>query len=488
MTKRFLASLLSFIWLTLAASLAFGQTPTLVQSVTTSTNPNGIGDSGNTYKITLPNAVGSGNCLILQVSINSTATVSTISDTINGSWSTTAAATVVDGSRLSVFLFPNSASGVDTLTFTLTAADSGVTFRFMEWNNIATTSPANGTATASNISGTSLATGSFTPGANAAGNLILDFCDADGGASHNPTGWTAGTSFTLHDADISWISNQGFPKASQYFFQSTPAAINPAITIAGDALDTFNCVAIALKVASAGTAPGNGIRILKIIHSANSSAPTTPFKMQFPAAGNLRVVDTTTSQGGWDITSVTDSNSNTYTAELGGSAAGPQLFFAQGQSANQNMTMNVNFSGAAPGGGVVLKFYDIINAANSGQPGNVAAANAATGTTVNIPTITPIQANDLLIGALTLGNGPNTSITAPTGVIWDNVPYTGETDGGFFNFGDGWAHFYNTSTASETWTWTTANAGANALVVEFKTAAAGTSCPPPSIALLGVGC
>src|SRR5260221_13206993 len=63
--------------------------PTLIQSVTSACNPNGLiggTEAGNNFKFTLPNSVLAGNCLVFQFSIPNGITITSISDTVNGTW------------------------------------------------------------------------------------------------------------------------------------------------------------------------------------------------------------------------------------------------------------------------------------------------------------------------------------------------------------------------------------------------------------------
>lgn len=447
------------------ASGAGPVTPVLISSFTTNANPAGVGgDSGNAFQVYLPNKTGAGDLLGLAVSYPAGNSVTSISDNVNGTWSTTPAKSVSDGTTLAVFLFPNSAasSSQPVITFTMNAAGQPVKLRFFHWMNIATVSPLNGTAGQANQTntGSGVNAGSLTPGANALGNLILFFCDCDGNAGANPTSFSAGGGFTLHDADIGWVSAQGYPAASAYFYQSTPATITPTMTPAGDTTNAYNCVAIALKVASAGVVPA-ACRVVKVIEHSCNNTPTGAWKLQFPTVGNCRAATAavTFGAGSESISSLTDSESNTWSNQTPSNDAN-QAFLLQNAAANPNLVIDVNLS-TTPGGTFLLT-YDIIGAAATGQPVQVQSKGLTltSGTSIaDQPDITPNALNNIVITCLNNLLGPTTAITSPSGAFWDGVNYTGKSDASQMDWGNGWGHYYVTSLAAESWTWTIANNG-----------------------------
>ena len=291
-------------------------TPTLIQHVASSANPIGVGIEGNNFKIPLPNSVGSGNAIILGMTYPHGSSP-TITDSNGNTWPTTAAVSADAGSGgniSSIFVLPNASAGLTTITVSFASPIIPFNYVVSEFNNVATTSPINGTRATADDAGPSLTTGSFTPGNNDAsgGNLIWNYYAVSGGANGNPTSWVAGSNFTLLDADIAWANKQGFPHASQYFVQTTAAPINPSIIATGDSADGYNAVAVALKAASAGTAASAGIHINTIIHQTSTSWPASgTLTMQFPTTGTLRVLEYSNEAVG--VTSVTDSDGGTWT-------------------------------------------------------------------------------------------------------------------------------------------------------------------------------
>jgi hypothetical protein len=452
-------------------------TPQLQQYGIFTGNPVGVGDTGRAFVFTTQNAVGAGNCIVLAVTVPVAATTVTITDNNGNSWPS-AAITESGGSgnyKLLVFVLPNANAGITTITIGIgTTNRLPIFWEWYEWNNIATSSPVDVSHGAANQSGTSLACGSMTT--TVAGDLILAFYHLSSTAGGNPTGWTAGSGFTLLGASIEWVSAQGLPKASQYQIQSSAGAINPTISIAGDSGDSFNCAAVALKSASAGTQYGSAIRLLGQRIFSNNGSPTSPWKLQCSMFGNLRATWTTLAQNNWDITSITDSESNTWTPEVP-KPDGCQCFFLQNAAVNNSLTVNINFSGTVGSGASNVRIYDIINAATSGQPGTVVGNDLTSASSVtsvaNQPAFTPTANNSLVCLGLNNENGPTTGITSPTGAVFLNAPYTGETDLGFINFGDGHAIWYSNSTSAQNATWSIKSVSGNSvagMAVEFLAA------------------
>ncbi len=466
-----------------AATAAVPSTPvpTLVQHVSSSTNPVGVGISGNDFKFTLPNGVGAGNCLILGISYSWASPQSvSISDDNGNTWPSSPAVTTTDGSNLvsSIYVLPNARAGVTTITVSFNADVHPFQYTISEFYNIDTVSPVNGGSARSTTVSPNLTSGSFTPATNNdanGGNLIWTyFCDLGGGTDNWTTTFAAGASFTLLDADIGW-HQQGLPHASQYAVQTRQAAINPGMTATMTAAnDTYNALSVALKAARAGTAPPAGIRIVRISHFTNETPPAA-WDLQFPSTGNL-IVLATSEQLGHNITSITDTGSNTYALEEPDNTE-PQVWYAANAKPDPDLKLTINFTGQVLGTSVAM--YDITGADPSpldGTVGVVADVDIGGADLINTPSITPVSLG-LTIAVLTLGQGPSTGLNAgsPPGAIFDLVTYAGETDFDTMENADGKAHFYNTDLSQENWNWIIRNGGVDTsfapLAVHFKSAA-----------------
>ena len=442
-------------------------TPALVQTVSSSTNPVGIGIPGNNFKFTLPNDVLAGNALVLKVAYASGASFAAtpVTDSNGNAWPTARSASVTDVNSnvdLAIFVLPNAKPGVTTLTVHFTAPVRPFQYDCSEWRDIAIASPVNGSKGASNVVAPTVSSGSFTPADNDAGggNLILYYVHTDdnAGSGNSATSIAAAGGLTLLDADIAWGTDTNSYHASAYQLQPIAAPINPSMIVTtAPGNEHFVVLAIALKVAVAGTAPTAGIRIVKLHHFTNELPPTA-WSIQFPTTGSNLVVAVTANapfDGNTTITSVTDNHGNIY-VKTEPSDDQPQWWVAQGAatSADTRMTFHMNPGSA----GLSMRIFEVTGAATSGA---VDAAAGRSGTNCSnlssisaAPTITPPTANGLTIATMALAQGPGLSVTAPAGALFDLVTYTGELDVDTMENADAMGHVYNATTAPEDWSWT----------------------------------
>jgi hypothetical protein len=441
-------------------------TPALVQNVSSSTNPVGIGISGNNFKFTLPNDVLAGNALVLKVAYASGASFAAtpVTDSNGNVWPTVPQASVADSHgnvNLAVFVLPNANPGETTITVHFTAPVRPFQYDCGEWMNIAPDSPVSGSLGASAVAGPIAAAGSFTPANNdlGGGNLVLYYVHTDDnpGSGNSASSIVAGSGFTLLDADIAWGTDTNSYHASAYQLQRIAAPVNPSMTVTtAPGNEHFVVLAIALKAAAGGTAPLPGIRILKLHHFTNE-VPPTAWSIQFPTTGSNLVVAVTTNapnSSNTTITSVTDNHGNAY-VKTEPSNDEPQWWVAEGASTSSDTKLTFHMNGGSAG--MSMRIFEITGAAASG------AVDAAGGMTANCsnlssisaaPTITPATANGLTIATMFLGLGPGLSVTAPAGALFDLVTYSGEVDMDTMENADAVGHLYNGSTATESWSWT----------------------------------
>jgi hypothetical protein len=437
---------------TVSATVAMGPpTPSLIQMVSSTTNnPALTADAGDNFKFFLPNAVGAGNCLVLAITYPNGVTP-TVTDNNGNTWPGSAAVSADAGSGncvSAIYVLPNANAGVTRVNVAIGSNISPMQYTITEWNNVATVSPVNGSHGAAAVSGTALAAGSFTPGNNNAngGNLVFAyFAISNTFSSGNPTNWVTGGSFVLLDGDISWSTTQGFPKASQFFVQTISASINPGITSTGDT-ETYNCVAVALKAANAGTPIPSGIHVNKIIHFTGANIATN-WSLLAPATGNLRVISSTT-QGA--TAAVSDNESGTWTKK--GSAA--CILFSPNKSANAGLKLTITGFG---GQNSSVQFWDIQGAAASPFDTFAETSNLFSNVTVinDCPDITPTTTNGLVIANEALGFGPGLGFAsgAPAGAVFDFVHYDSQTDSSDYDNSDCLGHVYNATTTAQTWNW-----------------------------------
>lgn len=449
-------------------------TPTLLQHKATGEHTTNTADEstgGNGFKVSLPNPTLSGNCLILGLRYAYTAARRVaITDDKGNPWGSTPDVTVNNGTiATSIFVLPNVLLGTVILTIMFDANVTGFQATVSEYNNIATVSPVNGTTSNSASSAptvTATAT-TWTPGANTGGNLLWNYAvDTSNGASNNDDTFTAiaaGANFALQSAQ------RLIGVATQTYVQVTPAALTPTLTFTGGT-DTFNSVAVALKVASAGTAAGPGIRILHEASYYIDTSNPSPATIQFPSTGTLLagMLDVVGTQAAWSATSSSPSQTWSQVTLAGGTGV-PQAFYAAAATGDPTLTITLTFGATSS----VLEWhwYDIVNAlavpfdVEADAGGNITGS----GNSAAAPSITPTTPYGLILCAMAAGTGPDSAVTTGDQAIYDGVPYTGEKDDGQLNNGDAWQHVFNRTTAAVPFIYHfTQTTGWNATAVAFK--------------------
>lgn len=435
-----------------------GGTPALIQHIASSSNgPNGI--NGNNFKFTVDH-VGSGNCLTFGTLYPHGGTVS-ISDTSGDTWPAAAATADagVGNYVAAVYVLPNATAGTHTLTVGIGSSTKPFQYTVSEWKNIATSSPVNGTKTATSVSAPNLAAGSFTPTTNNdanGGNLVLTYfaiANVANGTT-NPTDFTPTASFTLLDGDIAWKGRSGVPHSSQYVVQATQAAINPGTTAASDT-NSYNVVAVALKAANAGSSPSAGIHLDKLLSFTND-APPSSLPLKVSNTGNTLVMVTSQAQTWNQVNSVTDSDGNTWT-NLTGTSGDCQIWYAKNLTPNTNLTVTLSLGSSAT---FSPRFF-VISGANANPfdatAGVVTTSAGLNNATVwnNAPNFTPSISNEFVIAIGGLGQGPGLGFNtgAPAGATFANVTYTGETDFDQMDNADFLAYHLAPNTTTLNWNW-----------------------------------
>lgn len=147
-----------------------------------------------------------------------------IADTLNGTFNNDIGPTkqTFENEFLVISSFPNSASGSDTITLTVTGNSQFFTLSCQAWKNAAQTSPVDAASTAKCSNG-NCATNSSVTVSNATSNTISpSFASNDlaiGVAAYGSQTATAGSGFTLIDADS---QNVVFP---EYKIGTVPSAV-----------------------------------------------------------------------------------------------------------------------------------------------------------------------------------------------------------------------------------------------------------------------
>lgn len=447
-----------------ARSFAGGSSPApiLMQHVSSSANPVGLGIPGNSFHIPLPNPLFGGCSLVLGISYPSGHPI-TITDTLKDAWPTSPAVTADYGTGnyvAAIYVLPRSLAGNDIITVGMGRRDLPFQYTVSEICNLAI-SPVNGTKAGIGLAPNSktaiIDPGSFTPTINndaLGGNVIWSYVALASIANGNPTTWSAGNGLTLLDGDIAWTTKQGFPHASEWQIQRMRAAVDPTMTATADTADRFNSVSVALKVADAGVTMPAGIHINKIIHQTSNIPPGT-WNLQEPTTGNLRVLTLTSPRGLTYISSITDNDGSVWhLAQVGGDT--PQIWWAANRPANPNLKLTLHISGSSPT--TSPRFFDISGAAAAPFDTSTGVGYTDCSSVARIagqPIITPSTPNGLVIATMGIGQGPGVRLASggPTGAVWDLTTYSGEVDTDLMENADAMGHVYNSDTSRENWSW-----------------------------------
>jgi hypothetical protein len=424
------------------------------------------------------------NALVLWVAYDSGKSVSSVTDNLGQTWP--AAAATVDGGagnvKLSAFVLPNTAAGVQSITINLSAA-AHLAVMFQEYYSIASTSPVVQTRTAT-PTGPTVATAAFAS-APTAGNLVLHCGVSANGlvgnqSAHVATGFTAGTGFKLIGA------SRHVDTSNPWAVQERIAdgnALTPSMTISQGTADTFCTIALELAAATVGTAPTETFRILKSQFFV-FIATNTNFTENFPCEGNLIVLRTTTDG---TSTLTTDSQTTTWVWDQ---QTGGLPRFQHGQPASVgDPAYTVTFKTHATQPNDSFFLLDIAGAAPSSVVGATANATGTTGSSdtevVQSSLITPQSTNSLILTHTSIGHGPLTNLHSPTpaGAIFECSLYPEETDFDTLMNADGYALYFNgasTSAVSFAWRWNVNPGGTSwavgsaegwqAVAVEYKSA------------------
>lgn len=454
-------------------------TPTCVQHVLTNSNENF--ENGNGFIVRLPEPTLANNCIVLFLTYGYSASRTvTITDDQSSSWPA-ATRTVNDTGNVlttAVFVLPNCAAGIRAITVTFNASLQGFQASASEWYNVATSSPGDGSNGAT--SATPAASGSFTTTTN--GDLILHYAIGSGwgrplnaGEASDCTTLTKASGYTKLHASR---QNMCFV---EYLVQTTAGATNPSASFSGGTSNTepVNSITLALKNASAGTAPSaTDIRVRGLIHGALPDvASSGNYTVWTPFAGNLAVLITSYPSTGLPINSGTLAVGGSMTLVAPGApGASPQAVYKTGMTSSDDDVLTLNVS-TGSSGKLQYMVYDVVNAGAYDTQANVALGSFGAGSIPHCPDITPGVSTGLTIATAEFGTGPPSACTSPSGARFDCGFYTGYTDLSPWDSGDAHGHIRFTSNAAQNWTWTDTQAtgNANGLALTFAESSSTTN-------------
>jgi hypothetical protein len=380
--------------------------------------------AGNPYYINLPNPSGAGNTLILGVSSPySPGRTTTVSDDKGNSWQLVKS--VNNGSVMSsIYAATGVAGGTTKITVTFDSALYQCQFVLSEFYNVS---------------------GIDSNPTPASGDLIYNYGYDTANASLAPgaggpvTGISAGAGFTLLSADVMLGD----------YAQYAIAPATPSAVITGGS-DLFNSVSVAFTTNTQGTAPGTGIRIVRVQHEMiNKSGP-----IEFPSQGNLVLLATARRAGNINYSAVVSTPANTWVKNdqtpIPPGYDPPQVWFAQNAATAQNMSISI--TGTPGPNGTTFVCYDVVNAGPldtvMGQPRAALTTSSATQLVTHMPDATPSSSGGLVFNVTGSSFGPNTS--ASPGIL-DTITYGGQVDNDLMDNADSYSHYYNPDTSLESW-------------------------------------
>jgi hypothetical protein len=478
-------------WRTATLELVAKQTTALpsqfVQHVSTQSNENF--ETGNDFKVWLPNATGSGNALVIGLThAHTVGRTVAITDSVGGNTYTLRQGPVTDGGATiasRMYVCEGIAAGVQWLNFHFDASLFAFQADITELSGIATSSAYDTGAATGDVVGPVLQPGSLTTGA--ANEIVVVYsCISGWGVAmegNTNTGWRAGNGYRLITADrrVGIVTEIGVKAGA--------GAVNPAIynTSSGD---SYNTLAVALKTSNGAGTPGTGCRVINVFHTRVNAGTV---KMSAPIHGNLQVLSTAYGNDQETLNSVTASAGSSWTV-VSPVAGIPQIAYVPNLSddATNVLTLSVTEHGS---GNLQILLYDIAGADPSpydGNAHNTGGAVSAGGNIAVAPSITPSRAGGVIIATVGILTGPPDLLSSPSGGIFDSVYYTGYTDLGPIDSGDGYAHVYPTSATAQSFTWrdSEATSGWFALALSFlaptttAVAAAPAPRPPPPAGFL----
>ncbi len=490
--RRFPLLLSVLLW----CSLAWAQTPTLVQHVSCPNSGelgSGIGgamSSTPTYQCPLPEPTQAGNAILLGLFSDNTGNPKwTVSDDKSNTWTLAGSTTDSNGNILAVYYALNVAAGTRMLSVKNSGGTNGYTaVSASEYYNVAASSALDAQVCSAGASSKSISAGSITPGT--AGDLFWQWAADTNSAA--VASFTAGS-----QSNITWQLNGtdiNASDATQAGVYSSTSAITP--TFSSGTAEPFDSCVVALKAASAGNPPTQSFRIVHMLHAEMNSTSAGSYAVEMPTSGNLFVISF--SSGGNTISSITGSPSNTWTNTGGptnpdnqSTYADQQIYYAANASPSNSMTLSIGQTGTLTG--TVYMLYDFVGAATSpfdvdsgGQEGD--QGSEATQLSTCTGCLTPSSPNEVILGNVGQDWCTATGILTPSGALFDAATYTGNSVNGPepVDQNNGWFHYYDVaaSALSASWSYTCgsyAQAGWAGRLAAFKGATGNQPEPPTNV-------
>lgn len=462
-------TLAATLLLLLCASSSDAAVPTLVHDhmCAVTTGPSGTNQVIDHYSCWLLGPTGSlsGNAVffVLTFSITGTVTVTPSNDK-SDSFTTVISRTHTQQAEFSAIYCTKATAGSRkyTFAFTNTGQARNVRASLLEYNNVTscTATTTHGNDSGAGTSSTSVTAGSFTPATN---DLLIQMGVTDNVSSN--TSWTVGS-----QSNITWaIVHEDInvhPLMIQWGQYTTNTAINPTMTMSP--AGAFISVAASMPTSSTGTA-ASGFRISHVLNDNTQDETSGTVTLPFPQmASGATIVISEVNQSTYLISSVADSNSNTYTKIGDGlsQSSGTCLFYAKNITASNANIITLTMTGTSGGNGSTFIVYELDGAdtsapldtslGTSGYVSNNGTQSAGSGNpdvTMCSACMTPAS-GEIVITASEIAQNSATNVTSPGSAVatYSGTTFTPRVVPDFGDENNPWAVGYADGTA-ETWTY-----------------------------------
>ncbi len=406
---------LLFAGVFLSALVAFGQTPTLVQSNSAQ------GTNVSSLPVSFSSSNTAGNLIVASVRMATTTQTVTIADTVGNTYtSAVSQAQSTDGHQVFIFYAKNIKAGSNTVTASFSASNAHAWLAVYEYSGLGTTTALDATAHASGSS-TAPSTGS-TSTTTVANELVFGAC----GLPYNYAGTvTAGSGYTLlqQNTSTSRAANEGRSVTATGAYAGTFSlsatanwsaavatfATAPAVTTSSLAAGTQNAAY------SATLAAGGG----KTSYTWSVTVGTLPNGLSLNSSSGA-ITGTPTATGTSNFTvQVKDANSNTGTKALSITINPPPSITTASLPAG---TQNASYSATlAATGGTTPYTWSI----TVGTLPNGLSLNSSSGTITGTPTATgtsniTVQVKDT--NSSTATKALSITINAPPSITTASLP------------------------------------------------------------------
>jgi len=429
--------------------------PALVQHVSGSSNRNNPFSSPFCYHIQLPGGTTAGNAVIVGFTFNSNVTPH-VTDDKGDSYAIEA--NFYDAAHtqsIAIAAAFNVTAGARQINVCFASNPGGfVQPAVSEFANVTGLDVVSVGALGS---GTSITAGGMTP--TVTGDLayaVVHSVSTNQDQSSFTAGSQSAVTWQLATADLM----DGF--AAQYGVYNSLSSINPAMSMGTS--KSWLAVAALFKSGSAGSVPA-GMRIVHLDHQniptktaagGNGISFPNPLTVQFPCSGNLEVITVGGGNPPALVSSISDSNSNTW--KLAGSYAittdpVTAIFYAATATCSGTQKLTVNWT--ANSGDQTILYYDVAGASASplDATASMTGVQGVAGP-LTVFSITPTTPSTELIFC-SIPVRFNTVTGLLNGFI-DSNTFDGESLDGPepVDENNGWGHFVTSSTNPVSVTWT----------------------------------